>query len=79
MTARGKSNGVWLYVTVDSERGLALLRGEEARRVTMVLTGETVYSPGGRGWVIPERHVQDVAAYGEYLHRLVVVHSRRAT
>jgi hypothetical protein len=67
-----------LVVTVDPDRGLALVRGPSARRVTGLLAAEQrPWSAGGRGWVVPADVVADLRCYGEVFHELVVVSQRK--
>ena len=62
----------WLYLTIDEDRGLMLVRGGEARRITHLLAPENtppVWSSSGRGWVVPAAMQADLEAYAEF-HRL---------
>lgn len=68
----------WLFITVDPEHHIALLRGREAKYAARLVTGPiAAWSRSTGGWVIPERNVADIVALGQYLHELVVVHNRR--
>lgn len=68
-----------LFVTVDPDRGLALVRGPSARHVTELLAAEQRrWSPSGRGWVVPADAVSDLRTYGEEFRELVVVSQRKA-
>jgi hypothetical protein len=51
MTRRGP----WLFVTVDDQRGMALLRGDGARDVNEVLSLKATYSRAGRLLRAPAR------------------------
>jgi hypothetical protein len=77
--------GPWLFVTVDDQNGVALLRGDGAGQCARLFSGSypgAEYKPSrwsntGRGWVIPSRLVPDVIAYAESRHELAVVSGRR--
>ena len=77
------TRGIWVFLTVDPRRGIALLRGDGARQVIDVFgpgaSGDftATYSQPARGWVIPERLVADVVAYCEHRRELVVVTQRK--
>jgi hypothetical protein len=67
-----------IFVTVDAERGLALVRGPSARRVTWLLAAEQrQWSPSGRGWVVPADVVPDLRTFAEIFRELVVVSQRK--
>jgi hypothetical protein len=67
-----------LVVTTDERRGVALVRGPSARRVTGLLAAEQrQWSPSGRGWVVPIDVVPDLRCYGEVFRELVVVSQRK--
>lgn len=67
-----------LFVTVDADRGLALVRGPSARQVTWLLAGDVRrWSRSGRGWVVPAAAVPDIRTYGEEFRELCVVSQRK--
>ena len=69
--------GPWLFVTVDDQRSVALLRGDGAHDVIKTLSLKATWSRGGRGWVVDVKHVADVVAFAQYRHELAVVSERR--
>lgn len=74
MTARGPD----IFVAVDHDRGLALVYGRAARRITWLLSPTVPrWSGRGRGWVLPAELVADVQAYAEQAHLVAVVHDRK--
>jgi hypothetical protein len=69
----------WLIVWVDRQSGLAKVRGIDADRACrLVSTVPPRRSRRGPGWVIPARHVDDLAALGQCYRDLVVVVDRKA-
>jgi hypothetical protein len=73
-----------VFVTVDTERGLALLRGREAERVAYLLSPPSFewapeFSPSGRGWLVPAPVAADVVAWGQLNRELVIMHGRKDT
>lgn len=67
-----------LYVTVDSARGVALVRGPSAGEATGLLVAEQrAWSRSARGWVVPADAVPDLRTYGEVFRELVVVSQRK--
>lgn len=71
------TRGPWLFVTVDEAHGLALVRGEEAGRVALLVSPDTPrWSRRGRGWVIAASRVADVLAYAQTRHEVVVISHR---
>ena len=79
--------GPWVYVTLDDQRGVALLRGDGANQCARLFSGSypgadsrpSRWSYTGGGWVIPSKLVADVVAFCELHHQLVVVSKRKAT
>jgi hypothetical protein len=69
--------GPRVYVTVDADHDIALLRGDGARDVILSLALEAPWSTGGRGWVVDAGRVADVVALCEHRHQLCVVSNRR--
>lgn len=77
--------GVWVFVTIDDRRGVALLRGDGANQCARLFSGSypgadscpSRWSSTGRGWVIPSKLVPDVVAFCESRRELVVVSERR--
>jgi hypothetical protein len=67
----------WLWLTLDDERGICLVRGLDAMRATRLVCGpQARYSSAGRGWVIPIAYADDVLAMAETYRTFCVV-SRR--
>jgi hypothetical protein len=68
----------WLVVEVDRTRGLAAVRGAEARRVAKLLSSvEPRWSSRGRGWLVPAVHADDVSAYAQTRHEWALVYNRK--
>jgi hypothetical protein len=70
----------WLYVTVDAQRRVALIRGDgkaDVLRLDIVPRHLCQFSRAAQGWVIPIGYVPDVVAFGEYRGQLVVVTDRK--
>jgi hypothetical protein len=68
---------VWLFVTIDDRRNLALLRGDGARDTVEALGLADRYSRLGHGFVVDLDRVADVVAYAQFKHELAVVSNRR--
>lgn len=67
-----------LFVTLDADRGLALVRGPSARQATWLLAAEQrTWSRSGRGWVVPADAVADIRTYAEHYRELCVVSPRK--
>lgn len=69
----------WLIVWVDRPSGLARVKGLDAYRAcSLVSSVPPRRSRRGPGWVIPAKHVDDLAALGWCYRDLVVVVDRKA-
>lgn len=71
-----RRRGPWLFVTVDHENHLALVRGADAEKMTRLLVddpSDICWSPGARGWVVSSSAVGDLVAYAEHHHLLLVI------
>lgn len=74
--------GPAVFVTIDEERGLALLRGREAERVAYLISPGNfswvpAWSPSGKGSLVPLAATDDIAAYCQTAGEFAVVHERR--
>ena len=69
----------WLVVVVDRVRGVAAVRGRDARRVAaLVSTVPPRWSEAGRGWLVPASYAEDVRTYGQsQCHEWVLVFDRK--
>jgi hypothetical protein len=59
---------------------VTLVRGRVAQNAARIVAGDhplTRYSQNGRGWCIPTEHVDDLLAYAEFRHWLVIVTDKR--
>jgi hypothetical protein len=70
-----------VIVTVDHERGLALLRGRLAQEAAYAVSPDTfAWAPmrcRSGGWLVPAAVAADIAAWGQQNRELVVVHRRK--
>lgn len=64
-----------LAITVDDRRGVALVRGWDAKELVLRSGHEPLWSASGRGWCVNAHRVPDVEALAQLEHRLVVVRS----
>ena len=78
--------GPSLYLTIDHNRGLCLLRGADATAAVQLFArlggpayGEfrAKWSRAARGFVVPIRYAPDVEAWCLWRHRLCVVSERK--
>jgi hypothetical protein len=69
---------VWLFVTVDQARAVALLRGDGARETVDVLGLADRYSRLARGHVVDLDRLADVLALAQARRQLAVVSDRKA-
>ena len=66
-----------MYVTRRNDRGLALVAGPWAERVTRLAGVSRRYSQTARGWVVPLTEVEDVIAAASVDRLRVVERSPR--
>ncbi|MGH3482281.1 MAG: hypothetical protein ACRDPQ_03515 [Nocardioidaceae bacterium] len=69
--------GPWLYLTIRSDGGAVLVRGDDADRACTNVGADPKWSRSGRGWVIGYQHVADLFALAEVEHRFIVVSDKR--
>jgi len=65
--------GFVIAITVDTRRGVALVRGLGAKQLILQAGHKPLWSGTGRGWCIDAQHVPDVDACAQLERRLVVV------
>lgn len=67
-----------IFITTDTPTKLAWVRGPDAEKVTAAVCRlERRNYLSGAGWLIPTSLVDDVLAYCQWSHLLVVCHERR--
>jgi len=66
------------FITVDTQRGLALIRGPHGIRdcLDFVIGDQYGWSRAGRGWVFDATRVPDIQAYAQWWHTFVIVTER---
>jgi hypothetical protein len=69
----GRSSKRVVAITVDDRRGLALVRGWDAKELVEAAGHRPLWSGSGRGWVVDARHVPDVEALAQHEHRILTV------
>lgn len=62
-----------LVITVDHDRGVALVKGWGAKELVQNAGHKPLWSGSGRGWVVNTRHVPDVEALAQHEHRILTV------
>ncbi|MQA12957.1 MAG: hypothetical protein GEV09_01980 [Pseudonocardiaceae bacterium] len=74
-----RDGGPTLFITVDPERGLALVRGKSGKRTVHLLVAEEdiTYSTSQRGWVVPASAVPDIETFASYYAEELCVTTKR--
>lgn len=68
-----------LWIETSPRRGMALVRGDEAERITgLVSRAKPQWSRSGNGWVIPIEVVDDLRCYAWRIRDFVIVYCREA-
>lgn len=74
-----KRDGPSLYVTRDTSRDIALVRGRNGKRTVELLVPAELIRRSRDGWVIPIEYVPDIRTFCEHYAELAIITDRKSS